>query len=221
MDSIDVNITDGTITADSVNNNVAGRVLGRDDGSSWYGPGVAEVAGRVLGQDLTQYYDALPIDGPGVHVAPDDPAWPGIGAILWGVLNTALTTVGSIGKLVYDRLVGLVAPTLTVASPVATSGTITVYAGDDYSAADQRSLTLTLATTDDLTGGVPHLRFAGLDWTGDLSTTNPNTWALVWHPTAEDTGALHTTMPYPYTVRVLRDGRVLTEATGTIRVEAR
>lgn len=84
-----------------------------------------------------------------------------IAAAVWDRLTSALTTVGSIGKLIVDRLDVAVSTraaagvSVTVTSPVTQTGDVTIEQGDDYDPADGGGHTLSWTITDgpDLTGG--------------------------------------------------------------------
>lgn len=112
IDTLNINLGDGSIVAAGVNGDVLGRVLGSDFGNGWVGPGVAEVAGRVLGQDLSLFYDPLPIEGVGVH------------------LENALTA------LIESKLALLTSGTRVVTQATVNQQDLTFYRGSDYTLAD-------------------------------------------------------------------------------------
>jgi hypothetical protein len=140
---------------------------------------------------------------------------------IWAAALSGLTAAGSIGKLIADRLAGLVPTSVTVSSPVAAGGTITLIGGDDYAAADSRTIRVTLTTADDLTGGAVVLTLtdvAGVSWAGSLAAgSEPNTWDLAWDLTHAQTGGL-SRLPYRYRIVVTRGGRTLTEVLGELQV---
>lgn len=63
-----------------------------------------------------------------------------VAMVFWNVLTTALTTVGSIGKFIIDKLGLIGSGAVFVTSPVADSGNVTVVRGDSYLNADGRRL---------------------------------------------------------------------------------
>jgi hypothetical protein len=75
------------------------------------------------------------------------PSASNIATAVWGALTSALTTAGSIGKLLVDKItnVAQTGSTVTVSSPVATSGGATIIQGKDYSATIGTQLAWTLS----------------------------------------------------------------------------
>ena len=75
-----------------------------------------------------------------------------IAAAVWDRLTTALTTAGSTGKLLVEKLALIVTGSITLSSPVASSGNATTIQGDSYNATDKRALEWTVDTSADLSG---------------------------------------------------------------------
>lgn len=89
---------------------------------------------------------------------------------IWSYLKTdaaALATT-TIGRYIYDSIVSILAKVnlissstaVTVTSPVASDGTITVIRGDDYKNVDGRAISFTLSNTPDITGATVKLYVA-------------------------------------------------------------
>ena len=76
-----------------------------------------------------------------------------IAAAVWDRLTSALTTVGSVGAYVLQKL-GLLTTdtTVTIAAPVAGTA-VSTYMGDDYLAEDGRALAWTVSSAATLAGG--------------------------------------------------------------------
>jgi hypothetical protein len=95
---------------------------------------------------------------------------------------------------------GLTALAVTIASPVATDGSITIYAGDDYSQAEGRALEFTVTDATHLLGldnvaAELRLKMGGVTWTGEATST-PIGYTVVFEPDAAATGALVSSSTY-------------------------
>ena len=93
-----------------------------------------------------------------------------IAASIWDYLTSAATTAGSLGALVVTKLGYLTSgTTVTVSSPVASGLNVTTIQGDDYEAADGRSLDWDVSTTATVTGGTISVVLSGVDtYTGSV-----------------------------------------------------
>ncbi len=129
-------------------------------------------------------------------------------------------TAGALLPNLQGALTTLGARAVTIASPVAESGTVTLCAGDDYAAADGRAVTFAVAVEDvpSLTGATLKLKCAEATWTATGATSDGTDWSIVFEPTAAQTAAL-TAERLAYKVEAtLAGGNVLTLATGTLVV---
>lgn len=170
------------------------------------------------------------------------PATPANVAAVAGLVLNALTAdyvgTGSIGAAIGATggdstgiaaimaylLEKLTVPTWTLVSSTSASGVLTINRGDDYSADDNRALTISFTTGDDLSGG-------DTQWILDIgggvlsvlsgvgTNTSGQTWAAVFHPTAVQT-ALLIQAAYVFTLTVRRGDppTTLTEVYGTVAV---
>ncbi len=132
----------------------------------------------------------------------------------------ALNDLSSLLPNLQGALTTLGARAVTIASPVAESGTVTLCAGDDYAAADGRAVTFAVAVEDvpSLTGATLKLKCAEATWTATGATSDGTDWSIVFEPTAAQTAAL-TAERLAYEVEAtLAGGNVLTLATGTLVV---
>lgn len=136
----------------------------------------------------------------------------GVEVDMSGVLDALAVLQASLG-----------AANITVTAPVAASGTVTLYQGDDYDAAHGRGVAFAVADDVhalglDAVGAVVSFKCAQATWTGTATETEAG-YTLVFEPTAAQTGAL-TMRRQGYEVEaVLADGDVVTLATGTLAVE--
>lgn len=69
---------------------------------------------------------------------------------VWNALTSAMTTVGSIGNLLVEKLTLLVAGSITISVPVLPNGNARTIQGDDYLLEDGRALEWAISTTADL-----------------------------------------------------------------------
>jgi len=109
---------------------------------------------------------------------------------------------------------------VTVRSPVASSGTITLYAGDDYDATHGRSVDFSVAVADvpDLAGATVNLKAKQATWTATACTSDGTDWTIVVEPDAAGTAALTWTQQSYELEATLADGDVVTLATGMLIV---
>jgi hypothetical protein len=110
---------------------------------------------------------------------------------------------------------------VTVTSPVAASGTITIQGGDDYAADDSRAITVAVADPTHAMGlddaeAVVRIKAVQATWeaTGVASTTAGYT--VTFEPDSAQTAALTKTRQSYELEAVLADGHVATLATGTL-----
>lgn len=83
------------------------------------------------------------------------------------------------------RISDLASATLSVTSPVSTSGNVTTYQGDDYDSADGRQLSWTVSTTATLTGGTVAVILASVaTYTGAIASETSVTLDLTATQTA-------------------------------------
>lgn len=153
-------------------------------------------------------------------------------AQVWDRLTSALTTTGSIGKLIVDYLDAAVSSRLssatasvTITGPVLTSGDIVIVQGDDYSATDGRSLDWTYTdATADYTSSTAQIV---LDKSGTTKTFTMNapsksgsTVTLRWVPSATDTADTNLSAGvWTFQIHVtLSSGRKLTPVRGSAAV---
>ena len=110
--------------------------------------------------------------------------------------------------------------TVTVVSPVADSGTVTLYAGDDYDDAHGRALTFSLAVSGvpDLTAATVVMKTQESSWTATSCTSDGTDWTVLFEPTAADTAALGNLRQTYEVEATLSDGDVATLVTGTLVV---
>lgn len=200
-----------------IQGDVSGRVLGADYGNGWYGPGVAEVAGRVLGQDLTAYYDPIPFSGPGARLDPADPALPAPldAAATALAVQTGLTDQGytdtRAGYL--DALDGLTVPSVAdivtgILNILTSAATVP---GSLWLFVQQRLGLLTSATTVTIapTNATHLVLYLGSDYT--LADGGAPSWNGAWSPASITALALEVqTAAGPVTLP-----GVVTSATGT------
>jgi len=110
--------------------------------------------------------------------------------------------------------------TVTVVSPVADSGTVTLYAGDDYDDTHGRALTFSLAVSGvpDLTAATVVMKTQESSWTATSCTSDGTDWTVLFEPTAADTAALGNLRQTYEVEATLSDGDVATLVTGTLVV---
>lgn len=116
----------------------------------------------------------------------------------------------------------LAALTITVQSPVASSGTITIYQGDDYVAAEGTSIAVTVAVSGApiLTGATIRLKLDEATWTATACTSDGTDWTITFEPDATATAALSAgTRPYELEA-TLASGSVRTLSRGVFVVES-
>jgi len=166
------------LTAEAVENAVwdAARVGHTGDGT--YGK-TSEWAGSIDSQQIRDAMKLAPSAGDpaagSVDVLIAERAIPGdamalttgertnIAAAVWNALTSAMTTVGSIGKLLAEKVALIVSgSSITVSSPVLSNGSVETIQGDDYLYEDGRALEWTVSSTAILTGGVATVVIKGV-----------------------------------------------------------
>jgi hypothetical protein len=116
------------------------------------------------------------------------------------------------------------AAAVTVSSPVAISGTVTLHAGDDYDAAHGRAVEFAVADETHALGlddaeAVVSFKATQATWTATSVTETADGYTVAFEPDAADTAAL-TLQRQSYELEaVLADGDTVTLATGTLAVE--
>lgn len=113
---------------------------------------------------------------------------------------------------------------VTVTSPVASSGAITIYAGDDYDAAHGREISLAVTDATHALGlddpaAVVSLKCPQATWTGTAVSTAGG-YTVTFEPTAAQTAVLTIARQTYELEATLADGDVVTLATGTLTVHA-
>jgi len=115
--------------------------------------------GRI--PDTTTAYKVIPVGRSIVESISDDAisadalaasAIAKIAAGVWDALTSGLTAVGSIGKLLVEKLALIGSGGVTVVAPVAENGNVVTYRGDSYRNADGRALDWESDDWPDLTG---------------------------------------------------------------------
>lgn len=108
---------------------------------------------------------------------------------------------------------------VTISSPVASDGTITVYTGDDYAATDSRAITATVAVADvpDLTGATIVLKCGQATWAATGCTSDGTDWTITFEPDAEDTAAItNARQSYEIEASLATSEHIVTLARGTL-----
>jgi len=126
----------------------------------------------------------------------------------------ALKAVADAVKLITDTLT---AASITVTSPVAESGTITIYTGDDYSSDEARQISLAVVDAThllllDAVGCTNRLKLGQATWEGTATETVAG-YTVVWEPTAAQTAAITRSQTYEFEA-TLANGHVCTLARG-------
>lgn len=110
---------------------------------------------------------------------------------------------------------------VTVTSPVADSGAITLYQGDDYSAAHGRDLSFTKADAGHALGldtATVRLKTGQTTWTASSVVETEAGYTMTFEPTAAQTRALTVRRQGYELEAVLADGDVVTLAAGTLAI---
>jgi hypothetical protein len=143
-------------------------------------------------------------------------------AQVWAVLTSSLTTSGSIGKWIVDKLDAAISAVLTAITelqvliaaiqiiylgPVPTAGDVEIVIGDDYFSADGRALIWTSVSWPTLTGGSVVLNVAGQSIAGTLlNSTKTATFEL----THTQTGLIEEGIHPLEAVATLASGHIVT-----------
>jgi hypothetical protein len=145
----------------------------------------------------------------------------GVTTLVWN--GTTATTIQTTEIENYISALGL---TVNISSPISTSGTITIVAGDDYNSADGRAITISFTGVPDLTGGNVELntyritdRYLAFSVTGIV--TNPsNNPTIAFNLAKTTTSILNVGDPgYEYAVvAILANGDKITLQTGDLVV---
>ena len=123
-----------------------------------------------------------------------------------------------------DDLVSLFgAATVEITSPVASSGTITLYAGDDYPQAHARQISVAVADASHALGldaalATVKLKCAQATWEAASVTSTTDGYTVTFEPTAAETSALTLTRQAYELEATLADESVVTLARGTLVV---
>ncbi len=110
--------------------------------------------------------------------------------------------------------------TVEVTSPVAGSGEVTIYQGDDYHSDEARQLSFTIADANHLLaldedGAKAYFKCVQATWEADSITQTDAGWLVLFGPTAAQTAEL--THSQDYELEVLSgNGHVITRSTGTL-----
>lgn len=128
-------------------------------------------------------------------------------------------TAGALLPSLQGALTALGAASVTVSNPVADSGIVTLYQGDDYAATHGRSLVFSVADDSHALGldsATVKLKCAQATWTAASVTSTDDGYTVVFEPTAAETAALTAKQQSYELEATLADGDVVTLATGTI-----
>lgn len=96
---------------------------------------------------------------------------------------------------------------------------IVVFAGDDYSASDDRAIVITVPVADvpDLAGATVLLKAAQVTWAATSCKSDSTDWTIEFEPTKAQTAVLTIArQPYEVEATLATSGRVVTIATGTL-----
>jgi len=130
-------------------------------------------------------------------------------------------TAGAILPDLQSGLTALGASSVTVTNPVADSGDVTLYQGDDYAADDGRSLTFAVADATHALGldtATVKLKATQATWEAASVTSTDDGYTVAFEPTAAQTAALTTRQQSYELEATLASGRVVTLAIGTLTV---
>jgi hypothetical protein len=109
---------------------------------------------------------------------PSDPADQSILAAAIAAVALQITALGALA--------------ITVQSPVAESGVITIYQGNDYVTAEGTALLITVAVAGapDLTGATVRLKLIQDTWVATACTSDGTNWTIAFEPDKTETAAL-------------------------------
>jgi hypothetical protein len=110
---------------------------------------------------------------------------------------------------------------VTVISPVAATGAVTIYQGDDYAASEARQLSFLVADAGhaidmDAGAAVVSLKMVQATWTASSVTSTTAGYTVTFEPTAAQTAALTMARQRYELEVVLAGGHVVTLATGSV-----
>lgn len=129
-------------------------------------------------------------------------------------------TAGAILPALEGAMSALGAAEVTVTSPVAASGAVTIYAGDDYAAAHGRSLAFDVADAAhalglDAPAAVVRFKCRQATWTATSVASTGAGYTVTFEPSAAQTAVVTVRQTYELEA-VLADGDVVTLATGAL-----
>jgi len=139
---------------------------------------------------------------------------------------TAAGACDQVATLVTDDLAYIRAKTdtigalaVTISSPVAESGDITLYAGDDYAADDSRAITAPVALADvpDLSGATIVLKCAEATWEATDLSFDATNWTITFELTAAETALVASArQSYEIEAALETTEHIITLATGAL-----
>jgi hypothetical protein len=137
----------------------------------------------------------------------------------WDALTSALTTVGSVGKLLVTKLGLIGAASVTVTSPVTVSDNIELVRGGDYLNTDGRALSWSGTGWPNLTAAQVALTIGGLTVNGTVVASTPTTPQVIrFELTAAQTGAFRVGL-YEFGIQaILANASVIPLLRGTVDV---
>lgn len=139
----------------------------------------------------------------------------------WGQLWLRLDAIDAQLAAIRAKTDTIGALEVTVRSPVAELGTVTLYAADDYLAAHGRSIDVLVAADDvpDLGGATVRFKCERATWVATSCTRSGPDWRIVFEPRKEQTGNLMLLPRQKYEVEAtLADGSVITLVLGILVV---
>lgn len=182
-------------------------------------PTAAAIAAAV--RDVSNATPAAGSLGEAVNNADDGsaPTAAANAAAVWDELLAGHVISGSAAAMVVainGKTQAISSGVFTLVSPIATSGTITLFRGDDYFNADGAALTFTSSTFPTLTAATILLKISnGTNFTGVVTSAT----SVYFEITRAQTAAL-TSPEYHYEVEAtLADGHVRTIATGALHMD--
>lgn len=133
------------------------------------------------------------------------------------------TDIGSVLAAVAAVQSELGAVSVTIQSPVAAAGAVTVYQGDDYDATHGREMSFAVADSGHALGlddvaSVVAFKCKQAVWTATAVTSTTTGYAVTFEPTAAETGALTTQVQDYELEATLADKDVVTLTRGTLYV---
>ena len=147
------------------------------------------------------------------------PSAAAIATAVWSAGTRTLTTFGTLVADIWAYATRTLTAfnfgsSVTVQSPVAASGDITLFAGDDYASADSRAVVFTFNSPPDLTGSTPRLKAGWITKTGVVTLPGTVTFEFT---NAETAAATKNRSVYEVEI-TLASGRVVTLTSGYVTV---